>query len=287
MKISDVYGEILKNESSDQETRKNVELGERNNDRTTLLEKKYEKFLDKTGENPPESTEEWYEAAEKCLPRVDHDSGDLYKFLESDWREELDIQPEDSPHGLYVSALINSLGEDEVVLPDLSDTDQVGTYLDKEIIVKGGVGDEFGYKMIGRAEIRGDAGDKLGENMEGGLIKVSGSAGDRTASGMKSGGILVAETGEYTGFGMKGGTLKLKSDTGDGTGSRMKDGKIIVQGDTGLAKENPKAVMDYSMQGGKIFVDGQIRNVRGKMIDSGQVFQSRVNGPELVYGEDE
>lgn len=107
----------------------------------------------------------------------------------------------------------------------------------------------------GTLEIRGNAGDNLGEGMQGGEIRVRGDAGEWAGASMLGGRISVqgsvghragaALPGQLTG--MKDGMILVEGDAGDRVGERMRGGTIVILGGTG-------AFMACRMTAGTIIV---------------------------------
>ena len=80
------------------------------------------------------------------------------------------------------------------------------------MIVKGDCGNFLGAQMQGGTIIcNGNAGDRVGDQMRRGLILIDGDSSNYLASRMVAGTIAVyGHTGLYAGFGMKRGTLLLR-----------------------------------------------------------------------------
>ena len=98
------------------------------------------------------------------------------------------------------------------------------------------------HKMsFGEIDIRGHAGDYLGQEMSGGNIKVRGDSGDWTGRSMAGGRIDISgSVGNYTGgalpeymHGMSNGIITVSGNAGDRTGDRMRRGTILILGDAG------------------------------------------------------
>lgn len=89
-----------------------------------------------------------------------------------------------------------------------------------QLTVTGNVGDHLGGAAAGQKKgmrggtvlIKGDAGNRVGDQMRRGMILIEGNTGDYTASRMIAGTIGVLGTlGNYTGFNMKRGTVLVKN----------------------------------------------------------------------------
>lgn len=112
-----------------------------------------------------------------------------------------------------------------------------------KIEVRGHAGDFLGQGIKGgEISVRGDVGDWLGNAMSGGHIDISGDAGNFIGSalpgdghGMSNGLITVwGNAGDRVGDTMRRGIICIKGDSGNYAGSRMIAGTIILLGKTGL-----------------------------------------------------
>ncbi|MBM7570195.1 hypothetical protein [Aquibacillus albus] len=102
------------------------------------------------------------------------------------------------------------------------------------------------------AEVHGNAGWAIGENLMSGEIVVEGNAASSTAASMRGGTVVVkGSSGARTGIGLKGGTLIIGGNVGYMTGFMMQKGKMIICGNAG------KALGD-SMYAGTIYIAGDI-----------------------------
>ena len=86
------------------------------------------------------------------------------------------------------------------------------------LTINGNVGDFLGGAIIGERKgmrgglviVKGNAGDRVGDQMRRGIILIEGNAGQYCASRMLAGTIgVLGKVGEYLGFGMRRGTLLL------------------------------------------------------------------------------
>lgn len=102
--------------------------------------------------------------------------------------------------------------------------------------------DKLGTGMVlGRLDVRGDAGAYLGLGLSGGRIALSGSAGDFAGAAMRDGLITVAgDAGAFLGgplpgdpHGMAGGAILVAGSVGDRAGDRMRRGTVAVGGSAG------------------------------------------------------
>lgn len=102
------------------------------------------------------------------------------------------------------------------------------------------------------AEIHGNAGWAVGENLMAGEIVVHGNAASACAASMRGGTVVVkGSAGARSGIGLKGGTLIIGGSAGYMTGFMMQKGTMIICGDAG------RAIGD-SMYDGVIYVGGAI-----------------------------
>ena len=107
---------------------------------------------------------------------------------------------------------------------DLSRCDRIGWQIDGGVVVVDGpAGHYLGALMIGgEIIVRGNAGDLVGCEMAGGRIQVDGSIGD-FAAGTQPGSM----------DGMRGGTLVVRGNAGARLADRMRRGTVVVHGDCG------------------------------------------------------
>jgi formylmethanofuran dehydrogenase subunit C len=107
---------------------------------------------------------------------------------------------------------------------DLARFDRVGRELDGGVLrVRGSVGRDAGALMTaGRIEIDGSAGDAAGCEMAGGQLRIGGDAG-AFAGGARPGSM----------DGMRGGALVGRGNVGERAGDRMRRGLLLVHGNAG------------------------------------------------------
>lgn len=145
----------------------------------------------------PKVAEADFGKLEETVAGVEYDADDIYEFCRE---EELEYASD----GWFVSALINRVDEEEIVLPDMTGVECLGKENMKMITVEGDVGRWVGNCMKdGTIVVEGDAGreftpgivSRAGENMEGGEIYVHGYA----ESGKREGGEVYRrnEDGEF------------------------------------------------------------------------------------------
>lgn len=122
-----------------------------------------------------------------------------------------------------------------------------------ELLYMGDVGNFAASLSDGiRAEIFGNAGWAVGENLMSGEIVVHGDAATACAASMRGGTIVVkGGAGARSGIGMKGGTLIVGGDAGYMTGFMMQKGVMIICGDA------DRALAD-SMYDGVVYVGGTV-----------------------------
>jgi len=151
--------------------------------------------------------------------------------------------------GLFLSALINNCAAEEFVIhtAHLPPIDGLGYRNRKNILVKG------------------NAGDDLGEKMEGGTMTVEGHAGSCAGNKMRNGTIIVeGDIGCNTGFRMVGGDITVRGDAGYGFGRMLIGGVIVLEGNAGLG-------VGHEMKGGIITVGGNAGDDVGASMWSGEI----------------
>ena len=119
----------------------------------------------------------------------------------------------EGPAGIYVSALINNLHEDRIVLR-LRDCQKkfhlLGYHLPagKTLVLQGDMGDFTGAGLAGGClVVEGSAGNWCGAGMMQGEIQISGSAGWKTGAWMKAGEIHVQSWVRSVGENILGGRV--------------------------------------------------------------------------------
>lgn len=154
-----------------------------------------------------------YHTAYQQVQEFNYDSDDIEEFC-----SELDISTKipcmiEGPAGIYVSALINRLDEDRIVLR-LNDFQKrfhmLGYRLpaDKTLIIQGDAGDFTGTGLDGgHLVVEGAVGNWCGAGMLRGEILVSGSAGWKTGEWMKAGQIHVQGYIQNVGHNILGGKV--------------------------------------------------------------------------------
>lgn len=91
------------------------------------------------------------------------------------------------------------------------------------INVKGNAGDFLGQAIkAGTISVTGNAGSWVGNKMSGGIINITGDAGDYVGSGLPG-----------DAYGMTDGMIHIRGNAGDRVGDRMRRGIIIIQGKSG------------------------------------------------------
>jgi formylmethanofuran dehydrogenase subunit C len=138
-----------------------------------------------------------YSAAVKSIRELEYDSDDVDEFC-----SELDSSKKipymiSGPAGIYVSALVNHVQEDRIVLR-LKDYQRTFHFL--------------GYRLPeGKTLVlQGDVGDFIGAGLSGGRLVAEGSTGNWCGAGMMKGEIIITEhTGQNTGEWMRGGEIHV------------------------------------------------------------------------------
>lgn len=158
-----------------------------------------------------------YDAALKHIRGFQYDPEDIEDFCgQLDSSDQIPYLLE-GPAGIYVSALINQLGEDRIALR-LKDFRKSFHLL--------------GYRLpAGKTLVlQGDSGDFTGIGLDGGRLVVEGSAGNWCGAGMLRGEILISGTaGWKTGEWMKSGEIRVGGWI-RGVGQNILGGKIYQQG---------------------------------------------------------
>lgn len=137
--------------------------------------------------------------------------------------------------------------------------------------------------MSGRIEVRGHAGNYLGQNMKGGRISVVGDAGDWVAAGMAGGELTVSgNAGDFIGgampgdaHGMSDGCVVIYGSAGGRLGDRMRRGTIIVFGNAG-------GFTGSGMIAGTILVLGRTEAYTGFGMRRGTIILGRKPGQMLA-----
>jgi len=150
--------------------------------------------------------------------------------------------------------------------------DRIGQDMDGgEIRVEGDVGIQAGRGMrSGRLAIEGSADAWAASGMSGGHIEISGTAGDRL------GGPLPGETA-----GMRGGVVVVRGRAGDRAGDRLRRGTIIIEGNAGahagsrmiagtlILCRNCGPMPGYLMRRGTIVLGGDCEELSPTFVDCG------------------
>lgn len=159
------------------------------------------------------------------------------------WLDMSPLTPDrlDGLRGRGLHRLRLQLGRDAVRLKDLFDmegsrTDQIVIRRSAPLLARIGAG-----MSGGSIEIRGHAGQHLGQRMRGGSISVQGDAGDWVAAGMAGGSINISgNAGDFIGaalpgdtHGMTEGRVTIRGNAGRRLGDLMRRGTILVFGDAG------------------------------------------------------
>lgn len=101
-----------------------------------------------------------------------------------------------------------------------------------EAEINGNCGWSVGENMMsGSIVVHGHAGSSSGATIRGGRIRIEGNSGARTGISMKGGALIVeGSVGYMSGFMMQTGTLVVCGDAADGIGDSMYEGTIFVGG---------------------------------------------------------
>ncbi|RFC63013.1 formylmethanofuran dehydrogenase subunit C [Fulvimarina endophytica] len=144
-----------------------------------------------------------------------------------------------------------------------------------EIRFEGGSGrlDRIGQAMQGGViRVAGPAGFRFGRAMTGGELHAEGSVGDLCGSAMAGGRITVGgdcgarlggpDAGEMKG--MSGGTIHVKGNAGERAADRMRRGSVLVGGDCGKDAFS-------RMIAGTVVVKGKAHGVPGRLMKRGTI----------------
>ena len=134
-----------------------------------------------------------YNTAVKQIQGLHYDPDDIEEFCsELDSSSKIPYMIE-GPAGIYLSALINQLGEERIVLrlKDFKKKFHLLGYrlpTGKTLVIQGDVGDFIGTSLVGgHLIVEGSVGNWCGAGMLQGEIRVTGSAGWKTGEWMKAG----------------------------------------------------------------------------------------------------
>lgn len=195
------------------------------------------------------SIEQRYNIANDLVKNMLYTNLDLEGFIKS-----LPIDNKCEPLGIYISALINKLiEEDDIIILDANNEFLgLGSYLERgTLMVKGDIGHETGYSMKGgKIIVKGSVKDMPGFNMLDGKIIINGYAGRWVGNCMEGGEILIGRDVENrVGNEMRGGQIIVNGNAGNDTGNGMKKGTIIIKGSagehTGLSSEKDAVIKIY------------------------------------------
>lgn len=188
MRKSDLYGDILESEEGLQrmEEKDIVEsTGVTNIERCYYEWNKHyegeEPAKVPVGEEVLTPEEEKYQEAIGLAEATEYDEEALKEFLTGDWHEKFEevnddtrIWPRYKVDGIFVSAFVNQLDQEKVVIPDLEDTNYVGYKNEKELVIEGDADAQLGKKMKeGSITVEGTT-HSTGADSEGGEIFVEG-----------------------------------------------------------------------------------------------------------------
>jgi len=150
--------------------------------------------------------------------------------------------------------------------------------------------DRIGQDMDGgEIRVEGDVGIRAGRGMRGGRLAIEGSAGAWAASGMRGGHVEISGTaGERLGgplpgetAGMRGGVVVVRGKAGDRAGDRLRRGTIIIEGNAGahagsrmiagtlILCRNCGPMPGYLMSRGTIVLAGDCEELSPTFVDCG------------------
>lgn len=152
-----------------------------------------------------------------------------------------------------------------------------GLELSRGAIVLEEAGDRVGEGMNGgRIFVKGRAGNYLGQQMSGGGI-VAGCCGDYAFRGMATGwGVILGDAGKFAGLGNLGGSIAVRGRCGERAGWLMRGGRLRVAGEAG-------DYLGLIMSGGEIVVCGRAGARAGWRMKGGSIVAAAY-GPEAGDG---
>ncbi|MBS3068557.1 hypothetical protein J4450_07665 [Candidatus Micrarchaeota archaeon] len=207
-----------------------------------------------------------YRIASAVVGDISYPTKLIELFCLRDFQELLDIRKlEDNKFllGAFLSALINAAKSSKFTLSTNhldSSPDSLGTLNAKYLLISGDAGDFLGQLMQGgRILVTGNAGDWIGEGMEGGEIVIEKNVGSSAGAGMHGGRIVVnGNAGSELGVEMRGGEIIVKGDINEGFGYSMYGGTISIEGNYGSLPDH--------IEGGNIFHKGRQIVKDGKLV---------------------
>jgi hypothetical protein len=161
MKASDLYGDIIESEPRSH-SGKRMDIVESAG--VTNIEKCYYEWNKYYAGDEPEKVplgqealapeEEKYQEAVGLAKDTEYDEKALQEFLASDWHKKFEevnddtrVWPRYEVDGIFVSAFVNQLDQEKIVLPDLENTSCVGYRNRKELVIEGNTDAYLGKKM--------------------------------------------------------------------------------------------------------------------------------------------
>lgn len=269
MKQSELYSDILQSNAAD-------ELSETENLNTNTIYTIRDAYDDWKSHLPTvESSDEYlrkssefenqkYQEALDLAEKAEYVQSDLLAFFKLDWKKEWEddfggpvknsnIAPGKIYDGIFASALVEALDEDQVRLPDMSDVRKLGYRTTTDITVEGDVGSKFGV-MVEEGELRAE-GDvaSTGFAMRGGEIIVEGDCDSVWDADNK---------------------VEIKGNLDNARGI---DGELIVKGN--LEEINGEDRFEHE---GEIYVEGEIGSI-DEGAEGTEVFQNQNGNWEQVF----
>ena len=155
--------------------------------------------------------EEKYLEALKLAGEAEYDEKALQEFLSGDWHEKFEevnddtrLYPRYKVDGIFVSAFVNNLDQEQVILPNLEDTGHVGYRNEKNLVIKGDTDTNLGRNMIQGSITVENTTYFVGADSQGGEIIVEGNLEeigdqcDAEVHKLEDGNKMRANTGEKT-----------------------------------------------------------------------------------------
>ncbi|WP_028998759.1 formylmethanofuran dehydrogenase subunit C [Azohydromonas australica] len=127
--------------------------------------------------------------------------------------------------------------------------------------------------------------DRMGWNMDGGLIEVHGPAGDHVGSGLRAGRIHVhGSAGRLAGCEMQGGLLEVDGDVGDFAGAPMPGSMEGMRGGILVVRGQAGARLGDRMRRGLVLVHGDAGDYAASRMVAGTIAVGGALGSHAAWG---
>lgn len=227
MKHSELYDSILQTEpeelvhSASQYGRNAVE-DEIDRELMEIIDafEDYSDSIDRSNRIRPLDDDEKYDMAQDLVD-FDYSQRAVTHFLEDGYGNGLHDTGSKYDHGIFHSALINTLDEERVIIPAIPNSNGVGYRNQKDLIVRGHTGLNFCQSMeSGEVTVKGNTATGLGDEIKGGEIKVEGDVRNLGAKDDDLG---------NAGFKMEGGKIQIMGNA-NVVGQNSNSGEILLHG---------------------------------------------------------